>query len=452
MKKTTAKLMFIAVMMAVILTTTGCPLFRPSAVGSPNGYTPEGATIWTPNGQYVATKIGSDVVIREDNEEVFRYLGFGSLLKGMAFSPDSLQIAFMHHYSEIGSLIREYQIGNDELYARGEHSGYYHEMRYSQNGESIILGVGTLWSVSVPLVRVSGEGEGEGEGEITDDFQRHSGANLPWINYGWDLGRNPWGGAPGGFSSNVANLNEDFRFLSGHGVGLVRVFLFCDLRSGVLFGDDLLFDDHVYPDMDALAAAADRYHLLLLPVLFDYLLADGVSREGGTAVGEHPELLTTDRDKLISLMSEFLARYGQNPRIYAWEIMNEPEWITRVSQADLATFVAEMAAAIHGNTSQLATLGSKNLASCGLWTGLGLDLYQSHHYDSMGTNLPAVFPPVSGLDLDQPVIVGELQPTLVSDKLGVIQQNGYVGALFWSLNSDYDFAAVADEYAGYFGQ
>ena len=138
MKKTTEKMMFVAVMIAVILTATGCPPFRPSSVGSPDGYVPEGATIWTPNGQYVATKTDSDVVIMEDGEEVFRYEGQGSFLKGMAFSPDSQRITFMHHYGA-GSFLTEYQIGSDVLFAEGSIDGWHHSLYYSRDGTSIIL-------------------------------------------------------------------------------------------------------------------------------------------------------------------------------------------------------------------------------------------------------------------------------------------------------------------------
>ena len=297
------------------------------------------------------------------------------------------------------------------------------------------------------------EGEGSEEGEVEmSEFQRHSGANLPWIHYGWDLGDNPWGGLHEGFSSNTANLNEDFGILAEHGAGLVRVFLFCDLRTGVVFSKDagLSFDEFVYEDMNALLDAAAANHLMLMPVLFDYLIADGVSQEGGSTVGEHPELLTTEREDLIALISEFLAAYGGHPNIYAWDIINEPEYASAVTQAEMATFVTEVTEAIHTNTNHLATLGSRDRASAYQWQGLGLDLYQFHHYDNMGLDLETEFPPVNGLGLDRPVIVGELQPTFVQEKLLVIERNGFVGALFWSLNADYDFASSADSFAAYF--
>ena len=59
--------------------------------------------------------------------------------------------------------------------------------------------------------------------------------------------------------------------------------------------------------------------------------------------------------------------------------------------------------------------------------------------------------PANGLGLDKPVIVGEVQPTSVEEKLHVAEENGYAGVLFWSLNADYDFAGVAEQFDAYFG-
>ncbi len=54
--------------------------------------------------------------------------------------------------------------------------------------------------------------------------------------------------------------------------------------------------------------------------------------------------------------------------------------------------------------------------------------------------------PVSSLGLDKPVLVGECQPGDVTNKMNTINNNGYQGVLFWSLNADYSFRDVADEY------
>ncbi len=291
-----------------------------------------------------------------------------------------------------------------------------------------------------------------GSGVNIDLFQEHSGANLPWINYGWDLGENPWGGAHGGFSSNGDTLDAGFGFLAGRGVRLVRVFLFCDLRAGLTqSGNTIEFEPVVYDDMGALLDAARAHGLMLMPVLLDYLVADGVANENGNTVGERPDLLTTDRDAFVSLLSEFLATYGNHPSIYAWDVMNEPELAGAVTLVEVGEFIAAVAEAIHENTTHLATTGSFRRDLLLLYPTLGLDIYQFHHYDYMEASLPLDFP-VADLGLDKPVLIGEIEPTNVAAKLQTIEDNGYHGALFWSLRAGdgSEFRGSADEFAGYF--
>ncbi|OPZ79563.1 MAG: hypothetical protein BWY76_03526 [bacterium ADurb.Bin429] len=57
--------------------------------------------------------------------------------------------------------------------------------------------------------------------------------------------------------------------------------------------------------------------------------------------------------------------------------------------------------------------------------------------------------PVAQVGVSKPVLIGECQPTMIRDKMDIAAINGYAGMLFWSLNADYDFTAVADEYAGW---
>lgn len=79
------------------------------------------------------------------------------------------------------------------------------------------------------------------------------------------------------------------------------------------------------------------------------------------------------------------------------------------------------------------------------WTGLYLDFYEFHYYDSMESQEPLDYP-CEDLGLDAPVLVGECEPTNLTAKLDTLYANGYAGVLFWSLNEDCDFRSVADAY------
>ena len=277
-------------------------------------------------------------------------------------------------------------------------------------------------------------------------FVAHSGANEPWINYGWDIGRNPWGGQHGGFASNQIALRADFEFLAQHKVQIVRVFTFCDLRSGIVFdaqGNPISFDSYAIRDFEVLVDIAEEYNLKLIPVLFDYMLADGIQYENGYLVGEHPDLITdpVKRLALVNLFRSLIHQFTSRNSIFAWEVMNEPEYATAVTHQSLESFVQEFRQMIHTEIpGAQVTLGSKDSTSLQDWTGLGLDIYQFHWYG--GGNLP----PMNSLGLDKPVLIGETEASGAAEKMDAAMQNGYLGLLFWSLNANYSFRDVADDY------
>ncbi|HOK10621.1 MAG TPA: cellulase family glycosylhydrolase [Candidatus Hydrogenedens sp.] len=305
------------------------------------------------------------------------------------------------------------------------------------------------------------EGEGATEGEYI--FKKFSGVNLPWINYGWDLGENPYNPEQhGGFSSNIEILNQDFQFLKDHGINQVRVFLFCDGRAGIIQeGMNFRFDERVISDMDALVSVAQTFRVQLIPVLLDYLIANGVNDAKNGALGEHPDWLTTYRQGLITLLSDFVSTYAHSQTITAWDLMNEPEFTFLnkggvLTQSEVTTFLQELISAIRikSGDSVKITLGSAQRDyMIEYWRDLGLDMYQFHYYAKMEVGMPLDFP-VESLLLDRPVIIGEVEPLDVYSQLGIIEQNGYMGALFWSLRKvdEYDFASKANSYKDYFNR
>jgi len=270
------------------------------------------------------------------------------------------------------------------------------------------------------------------------------GVNLPWINYGYDMN--------GGFSSNPATLYTQFEKWKG---SCVRIFLFCDLRSGINFdasGNPLSFKTSTYNDMSALLAAAKAFNIKLIPVLFDYMIADGKS---GTYLGEHPDLITSaaKRQTLLTLFSGFFDTFADDPSIYAWDIMNEPEYASAVSISDAQVFVSDFVNLIHSKSPEaLVTVGSARRDwLVQYWTNVGLDIYQYHYYDKHESITP-INSPASGLGLDKPVIAGELEPTSVTSKLTNLETGGYAGGLFWQdtayIISDTSYNAIRSYFSG----
>ena len=186
----------------------------------------------------------------------------------------------------------------------------------------------------------------------------YKGGNLPWISYGHDFGSRS---AADGFSigQNEGILINKLNQFAG---GVVRVFVFCDLRDTVDFsGPSLRFYDEakLYRDMDALLEAARATGTRIMPALFDYMISDGV----GT---DHPEVITNaaKRAELMGLVSRFVSRYAGRDEILMWDLMNEPFYGTdassspqgTVSVSDMTAFMNAVMAAVRANDPKMAAM------------------------------------------------------------------------------------------------
>lgn len=269
------------------------------------------------------------------------------------------------------------------------------------------------------------------------DFAR--GANLPWIKYGYDIGDGSHGETYEGLATKKAQLLTELRRWKG---GHLRPFIFCDLRSGIVFdgsNNPTALSQHVYDDMDALLAQAKALGIKVMPVLLDFMIADGVSVEGSNPVGEYPDIITdpAKRAAFLNLMGEFVAHYADNPEIFAWDLLNEPEEIpesTSVTMAQVQTFLTSFASMVKSrDPGTPVTVGARNRETLmNNWTGLGLTLYSPHYYDYMLPWFPLTDPLSSwGSGLDGPVIYSELEPTSVTVKLADIFGSGMDGGMFW---------------------
>ena len=410
------------------------PLFenRKDAIFSPGGSIEEGAAAYSPDGFFYAGELeprgeGMVGIFNAGSGELLLSIRAQEVkndLKGIAWSPDGSVLAVMYHGGKPAGIVF-YDSMTGERLRHLEISAAYHFMAFGRENH-------TLW--------LSKPGNGLKKINLRNTgFSQYSGANLPWINYGWDVGRNPWGAEHGGFASERERLDEDLSFLSINGARLVRVFIFCDIRSGILFDEEgvpLRFDDFAYADFQALLDGAQKAGVLLIPVLFDYTIADGVKAENDTPVGEFP-MLFTDLEKkegLLKIFTRFFRRFASHPSIFAWDIINEPEHITGAGEKDVAAFVEDFVKVLRENAPEaVITLGALNRKNLGQWINAGFDIYQFHYFDAFEPIVPLDFPAVR-LGLDRPVIAGELESTEISGKLTTLWENGYSGGLFWGLN------------------
>lgn len=283
------------------------------------------------------------------------------------------------------------------------------------------------------------------------------GANLPWGRYGCDFGANAWHPSGGLAAGLPEGLADAFAGLKSARAGIVRWFLFCDGRAGIVFdgnGAPAGLDAFVFADIDAALDLAARFDVRVVFSLVDFLWCGRIARAGGVQMKGRRRILARPsfRAALIDrVIAPVVERYASHDVIAAWEIINEPEWSTfgvgtldprcSVRRRAMRGFIADAASAIHAKAAQPVTVGSAHASWLNLVKGTGLDFYQVHWYDRLDGRLPLTTP-VSELGLDRPVVLGEL-PTRgsawrVDDVIETARRMGYAGAWVWSLRANDD--------------
>ena len=319
------------------------------------------------------------------------------------------------------------------------------------------------------------------------------GCNYPWstdgstIYYGLDFGANVWGSHLG-VSTRRPAIARDFADMAALGFRVVRWFIFADGRSGIVYDDDGLprgLDPHFFVDLDAALEIARGAGLQLDLVLLDHrwmfagvreTIADpatGALLEAHLPHGRARVLQSSaGRTALFGRVFEpLIRRYGRGgaradlgEAIFAYELMNEPDFVVEEWERDLSSHVARplpfeilaelvtrLSALVHAWSDTMTTLGCARSHHLWAWdeAALGLDLLQVHSYpdvkhpqrdvDIFGTS-------AASLGLSRPLILGEFPgngpeqhpahasppSTTLDDYLAFAVTSGYAGAWPWS--------------------
>ncbi|MGH9147136.1 MAG: hypothetical protein ACRD1Q_10535 [Vicinamibacterales bacterium] len=277
------------------------------------------------------------------------------------------------------------------------------------------------------------------------------GANLPWIRYGIDFGANLWrrhGGVAQ--SDTLALLDDKLAQVAAAHISIVRWFLLCDGRAGIEFSADSRprgLDAHVFPDMDAAIDAVGRHGLRVMFVLVDFGWCKRATHVNGVQLGGRRRVLKERSSRQLLLDRVFrpiLQRYREDQTIAAWDIINEPEWVTfglgstnpasGLTRAELRAFIEESASLIHEVTDHPVTVGSAGSRWRSFYRRLSLDFDQVHWYDALA-KAPPLEMPVEKLGFDRPVLLGEFPTSAsarsVNEILETARTAGYVGAFEW---------------------
>ena len=276
-----------------------------------------------------------------------------------------------------------------------------------------------------------------------------NGVNTPW--HKWD----EFGG-----EYDHAWWDAEFTRLKAAHVNCVRVWIHCNGanspttdENGVVHGAS----DAFWANIDDLFKISEAHKLYLMPCLWSFDMAKN---------GDRYKKLLADPAKVQSYIDAFLVplikRYDARPCLLAWEICNEPEWMSEnqgVAQSDVIRMHAMLAAAIHENSSAYVTTGS----SCVKWNGSApasvgnwwsneslqahhpthdpkafFDFYQVHHYDWMTPFFGTPFDMTVtkyGVPDDRPVIIGEMPVRGPAERYVQLYRNGFDGGFGWMSNS-----------------
>jgi hypothetical protein len=307
-----------------------------------------------------------------------------------------------------------------------------------------------------------------------------NGINVPWNQFGSDAGSHyQWG-----HLYNPTWFETFFTQCQQYGVNCCRLWIHCDGRSSPEFNDSGYvtgLDPTFLSDFEDILARGQAHKVMVMPCLWSFDMTKDNTGGAGKYGGKHSDLIRDSlktRSYIDKALVPMVSKFANTPNLFAWEIINEPEWSVSdiqaggagdmVTKVEMQRFCGLIAAAIHDNSGKMVTVGSASLKWCSprvgpailnMWRDSGLkaatnnnpkavlDFYQIHYYDWMNNAdwgydpfqlSPAKTP--GWWKLDKPVLVGECPATngvyTTAQMVANCFANGYCGIMPWSYNAN----------------
>jgi hypothetical protein len=251
--------------------------------------------------------------------------------------------------------------------------------------------------------------------------------------------------------------------MSAAGYDVVRWFVFTDGRGGLEWSSarELIgLDDRFNDDMRAALDIASETRVRLCLVLVDFAWLDDANRR---AALESSAFL--DR-----VLDPFLDTFGGHAAMHSFDVINEPDWVTRELATDpkravwsleqLRGFVSAASSRIRRSSTALITLGGGQVRFATEWDDpiYGLDFVQVHSYPDVryqDRDVSVFQQTAADFGLRKPLLIGEcpshprmhppghLSPAYtLDDYLRAARDGGYLGAWPWSFKGVDEFGAV----------
>jgi hypothetical protein len=296
-----------------------------------------------------------------------------------------------------------------------------------------------------------------------------NGANTPWHHWN-DLG--------GDFDANWWDAH--FQLLHDRGINATRIWISCSGDVGIEIDENGRVSGATpayWTDLGRLLDIAQKHEVYVLATLMSF---DNF-KDNNHNFRKWRKWISTDEgiDSYIkNYLHPLLERFGRAPRLWAIDLMNEPEWVFenaedgKIPWKRLQSYFARAASEIHRRSEALVTIGmampkynsdvansaqGNKVGDASLRTefndpGARLDFYSTHYYDWCGPlwgNALYLSPKAYGLPTDKPSIVGEFpahgtKGHNVSADYESAFQNGWEGAMGWTSNSVDDNGGISE--------
>lgn len=326
------------------------------------------------------------------------------------------------------------------------------------------------------------------------------GVNYPWFDYGWDFGDAPPGWRKDSNPFWATFIDNELQYLHGLGIRVIRWFVFCD---GLTYGNGKQapqqdqdgkwcfndppklsesFQQHFRKLLERFSVANQKLKppILLLPVLLDYkfcqagayyICIPSTPPPGWVSGGRNDIVIKpTTSQKFFECALKRLLDISKDHRsvIFAWDIFNEPEWVTNdwnphgikrglpVSAAQMRQFLQAALERVK-SAGFKGTIGFNRIETIHS-TKLYADYNQFHHYpgDSRDRKLEP-----NKFNKPESWIIGEFASSLsgdywwelspaqtVLDRLKHAEKMGYPLALPWSVRAKDDHTSWGDAEEG----
>jgi hypothetical protein len=312
----------------------------------------------------------------------------------------------------------------------------------------------------MPFVTADSEVEIKSDGfYIGDNKWFAGGGNWRLIEYRQNFGATAWFPKGNGISLHPGYVTTKLGWFRQAGVTLVRVGLLDDGASMLdRYGNVVGYDNIFRNDVTTFLNLAAQCHVKVEFALVDFLIAgkeelcNDVWLKGRREVIEDPQV----RQKFIkNFLEPFLSEFGDEPVVFGFDIINQPEWI--ISKADgggwedvtdvnnkaetpipieqFRNFISECTAKIRQLAPEKFVTVGVSCTNTELLSNLDLDYTAIHYYPWMGnfeTNIANAFGNKSW-SLEEFPGKGDIYSYF--DK---VFENGGTGALLWNLSPKID--------------